>query len=91
MRYPKELAYRGAAALIADACGVKPGAVYSWKSKGRIPDRYRIAIKLLLAAPAPEPVDDEPLTGGSVGATPTRVRLSDVVDLIADFLRERNL
>jgi len=85
VKYPKEFDYYGGAIALAEMLDVGPGRVRNWKRLGRVSSKYESHVREAVRrfnSPPPEP---EPAPARA------QARLSDIADLIADFLRERGL
>ena len=93
MKFPKEFKYYGGCVALANALDVLPQRVRNWKIKDNVPHAWRREVREQVkrlshvdVEPGPEPVSKpEPQP------TIDRVRLSDIVDMIADYIRERGL
>lgn len=94
MKYPNELRYWGAAEDVAKACGVSKQTVYLWKSKNAVPPRVAKEVRRLAkqkrvllkpaAEPAPAPTPEpQPET--------LKLKLSDIAQMIADYLKQEGL
>lgn len=94
MNYPNELRYWGAAEDVAKACGVSKQTVYLWKSKNAVPPRVAKEVRRLAkqkrvllkpaAEPAPAPTPEpQPET--------LKLKLSDIAQMIADYLKQEGL
>lgn len=94
MNYPNELRYWGAAEDVAKACGVSKQTVYLWKSKNAVPPRVAKQVRRLAkqkrvllkpaAEPAPAPTPEpQPET--------LKLKLSDIAQMIADYLKQEGL
>lgn len=83
MKFPKEFDYYGGSIALAEMLDVEPGRVRNWKRNDKVAEKFESHVREAvrrLNAPQPEPAP-----------APTQVRLSDIADLIADFLRERGM
>lgn len=82
MKFPKEFDYHGGAVALADALGTEPHRIRNWKRQGKVPGAWqdRVLAQVQARKPSAEPKP-----------TVERVRLSDIVVMIADYMRERGM
>ena len=92
MNYPNELRYYGAAEEIAKMCGVSRQTVYYWKHKGEVPPRVEKQIRAMvkrkrdLLKPA-----EQPAPAAAPHPQPETLKLSDIAQMIADYLKQEGM
>ena len=90
MKFPEEFDYWGGLNDLSRTIKVDRSTVGYWKRTNKVSRKHEKAVmqavyklrEQMNAAPEPEP---KPLP------SPDKVRLSDIVDMIADYMRERGL
>lgn len=96
MNYPNELRYYGAAEDVAKACGVSKQTVYLWKSKNAVPPRVAKEVRRLakqkrdLLKPAEQPAP-APTPEPQPQPETLKLKLSDIAQMIADYLKQEGL
>lgn len=94
MEYPKEFRFRGAPEIVGQALSVSRNTVYSWSHEGRIPDRYAGKIdalvrKVRVRGRVRKQIEIPPAALPSVAVN--TVKLSDIVQLVADYLKQEGM
>lgn len=94
MEYPQEFRFRGAPDIVGRTLSVTRTTVHGWKMKNHIPDRYAPKVLALASrfrrmhSKQASPV--ESIVKPEINTART-VQLSDIAQMIADYLKQKGL